>query len=720
MENFDVSSLKDAVDPQYAENKNARAKEMAEDGGRSEADKNWAAYVRMRDPSHLDWVKTANKYDDFYQNNQWDEKDLKKLEADGRPALTINHILPVVKSIVGEQTSRRMDVQYKPEKDGSNDTAFALTKLFVDIDQQNKLDWVETEVFTDGIITDRGYFDARMSTETNVFGDVEIKARDPRTVLLPTDAVDYDPKTWREVATMDWLSMDDIVATYGQKVADKVKGTIETDETGIYGPESVIFKATRFGGEKTDEWKIDAGKYEGKYIRKILVISRQHARFERKPHFFDPVSGDVKPVPVGWDEEKVATFSQRFGLGIVKRTTRVIYWTDSTQTCLLNHEQSPYRSFTVIPFFPIFRRGKPCGVVRYLISPQEQVNKLESQELHIVNTTANSGWMVEDGSLANMSADDLRSRGAETGIVIEYNRGTVAPDKITPNQIPTGIDRIAAKAANNIKAISSVNDTMLASDSPEVSGVAMRVKQFRGRIQMAGPEDNLARTRHLLAEKVLELVQDFYTEERLINYVDAGDPNDPNKTISINHIDAVGDIINDVSVGKYKVSIGTMPAREAFQESQFAEAIELREAGIAIPDDVVVENTTLQHKDQIAERMRQQQGLGTQSEEEQQMAQFQQDMALRMQMLELETAQAELAKLEGEAQLASAKAAKEINTDNRQIEELEARIQQKREELDLRRQLAALSSKTKLTQVAMQNDARTADKIMDSLNQRPQ
>ena len=100
-------------------------------------------------------------------------------------------------------------------------------------------------------------------------------------------------------------------------------------------------------------------------------------------------------------------------------------------------------------------------MVLNLLSPQEQLNKIESQELHIVNTTANSGWMVESGSLVGMTADDLEEHGAETGLVLEYQRGTTPPTKITPNQIPTGLDRIAAKAAGNIKVISGVNDSML-------------------------------------------------------------------------------------------------------------------------------------------------------------------------------------------------------------------------------------------------------------------
>ena len=100
-------------------------------------------------------------------------------------------------------------------------------------------------------------------------------------------------------------------------------------------------------------------------------------------------------------------------------------------------------------------------MVRNLLSPQEQLNKISSQELHIVNTTANSGWMVESGSLVGMTTDDLEEHGAETGLVVEYARGTNPPMKISPNTIPTGLDRIAQKAAANIQSISGINESML-------------------------------------------------------------------------------------------------------------------------------------------------------------------------------------------------------------------------------------------------------------------
>ena len=136
------------------------------------------------------------------------------------------------------------------------------------------------------------------------------------------------------------------------------------------------------------------------------------------------VTGDMRQVPGNWGERKKKKFADEYGLDIITTLDRKVRWTVTADKVVLFDDWSPYECFTIVPYFPYWRRGRPFGMVRNLISPQEQLNKISSQELHIVNTTANSGWIVETGSLNGMTADDLEEHGAETGLVLEYNRGS--------------------------------------------------------------------------------------------------------------------------------------------------------------------------------------------------------------------------------------------------------------------------------------------------------
>ncbi len=662
------------------------------------ANDNWKRYVRLRDNGHSEYVTLAKKYDRFYCGDQWDAADKKKLEDEGRPTLTINTILSTINTVLGEQTAKRAEMNFKPKSNGNEETATALTKVVMHIGDTNHLDWTESQVFSDGLIQDRGYFDVRMDFDDSIQGEVAIESLDPLDVLIDADAKEYDPKTWSEVITTRWLSLDQVEHTYGQKVADQLQSLAAGGD--LYGGDSVAVEDNRFGDTAGFDLSDDGSS--DRTIKSVRVIERQHKRMCMSEWFVDPETGDMRPVPETWDDAKKQQFGQQVGLFIQKRLAPRVRWTVNADQILLHDEWSPYKTFTVVPYFAYFRRGKPFGMVKNLISPQEQVNKISSQELHIVNTTANSGWISEEGALTNMSDDDLAERGAETGLVLIHARGTQAPQKIQPNQIPTGIDRITQKASHNIKEISGVSDAMLGYESAEVSGVALKSKQQRGQIQIQVPLDNLARTRHLLAEKVLELVQQFYVEERLIQITNPAmpDPADPaaQEQMAVNQVTPEGTIINDLTLGEYSVVISNQPARDNFEESQFSEALQLREAGVMIPDYRVIEYSHLAQKRDIADEVKELAGLAAPSEEEMQMQQQMQEFQIRQIELELANMEADMQQKQAQATLNMAKA-EELGMDGtifqQAMQDLQAKMMMKREELRVRLELAGITAKTR-------------------------
>ena len=661
----------------------------------------WARYERARDNGHLDYIWMAKKCDEYYRGDQWDDEDAAALEAEGRPALTINTILPTVNTILGEQSTRRADIQFKPRRGGDGAIAQALTKLYMQIADNNKLDWVEQQVFADGLIMDgRGYFDVRMDFSDHVEGEIRITAKDPLDILIDPDAKDADPKTWNEVFETRWMTLDEIAELYGEKKAERLLFVAENGMS--FGPDSVEYQETRFGDTQTNDDYFGAGvpgDEEYRNVKALRVVERQHKKLSRAMFFVDPDTGDQRQAPDAWSEAKNKKFAKQYNLSLISKIIRKIRWTVTCDQVVLHDDWSPYNDFTIIPFFCYFRRGRPFGVVRNLLSPQEQLNKIASQELHIVNTTANSGWMVESGSLVGMTADDLEEHGAETGLVLEYQRGTTPPQKIQPNQIPTGLDRIAQKAAANIKTISGVNDSMLGTDSAEVSGIAIQAKQNRGAIMIQVPLDNLRKSRQYLAEKILNLIQTFYTEQRVIQVTNEADPLKPREEMIINEQTPEGRIINDLTIGEYDVIVATAPARDSFDETQFAEALALRQAGVVVPDDAIIEYSHLARKGELAKRIRQMTGQEPPTPEQQEaMAQQQQ---IQMQQLQLEMAKldADVKKTQSEAALNIAKVQDTTDVDPQiRMAEIRAKIQINEEQLELRRELADLSNATKENQ----------------------
>ena len=667
----------------------------------------WDRYERARDNGHLEYVWMAKKCDEYYQGEQWDDDDVAALESEGRPALTINTILPTINTILGEQSNRRADIKFKPRRGGSEDVAHTLSKLYMQIADSNKLDWVEQQVFSDGLIMDgRGYFDVRMDFSDHVEGEIRITAKDPLDILIDPDAKDADPKTWSEVFETKWMTLDEIEELYGKKKAERLLFIAENGMS--FGSDSVEYQETRYGDTDTEDYfGADNSDDEGyRQVRSLRVIERQHKKLVRTSFLVDPDTGDQREAPAAWSDAKTKKFAKKYNLELISKAVRKVRWTVTCDKVVLHDDWSPYNQFTIVPFFCYFRRGRPFGVVRNLLSPQEQLNKIASQALHIVNTTANSGWLVESGSLVGMTADDLEEHGAETGLVLEYNRGTNAPTKIQPNQIPTGLDRIAQKAAANIKTISGVNDSMLGTDSAEVSGIAIQAKQNRGAVMIAVPLDNLRKSRQYLAEKILNLIQTFYTETRIIQVTNEDDPLKPREQMVVNEPGPEGEIINNLMLGEYDVVVATAPARDSFDEVQFAEAINLRQAGVAIPDDAIIEYSHLARKGELAKRIRMLTGAEPMNEAQQAEAAARAEIEMMGIQLEIAKAEAEVKKLQSEAAVNIAKVqdVAEVAPQMR-MAELQAKIDMNQQQLDLRRELSSATNQQRADQ--MQTSAAT-------------
>jgi len=555
--------------------------------------------------------------------------------------------------------------------------------------------------------------DVRIDFSDHINGEVRVETKDPLDIIIDPDAKEYDPRTWNEIFETKWMSIEEIEETYGQEKADKLRMIAEVGTT--LGADSMEYEDETYGD--TDKENYHGADYpnnpeDARTLRSIRVVERQHYKLKDCILYVDPVTGDKRDVPYDWGKKKREKFADDYGLYIVEKKKRAVRWTVTADTVVLHDDWSPYEHFTLVPYFPYWRRGKPFGMVRNLISPQEQLNKISSQELHIVNTTANSGWIVESGSLTGMTADDLEEHGAETGLVLEFNRGSTPPGKIPPNQIPTGLDRIAQKAASNIKQISGISDSMLGTDGAEVSGVAIQAKQNRGVLMIQVPLDNLKKTRQYLAEKVLNLVQRYYTEERVIQITDESDPFKPREPMAINQVTPEGQIINDLTLGEYDVIIATAPARDNFDEVQFAEAVELRKAGVPIPDDLIVEYSHLARKANIAQRIRQMQGTEPPTPEQAQLAQFEMESRIRSTQLEIAKLEAEVKNLESTAQLNMAKAQGEASDPQLKVAELQSKIQMKQEELELRERLAGMTNEVRRGQSETQAAAKLATAAM--------
>jgi len=594
-------------------------------------------YVYARDNGHLLFNEKAKVCDRYFRGDHWAAKTKADLEAEGRPALTINKVLPAVAAILGEQMNEVADIGFKPIRGGNMETSNALNQTFIHITNWNRLGEKEADVFEDGVITSRGYFDCRMNYEENIFGDVKITQLNPRNVVLDPDSEEYDPKSWKDVIVTKWLSIQDIEMFYGKGAADELRSMAYNEN--YLGYDFLDIRPDTFGGENTRFTEFGVEREVNEYRRVYRILERQYKKIAMQEHFVDLRTGEVRPISPGMPREKVQLIQQEFNVAIIKKRVEQIHWTVTCNDTLLHDSKSPYRSFTVVPFFPFFRHGQTIGLVENMIDPQNMYNKTRSQELHIVNTTANSGWQGEEGQLTNMTDEELEERGAETGLVLMRRAGSQPLEKITPNQVPTGLDRISQLLNNDLKEMSMVSDSMRGFDRADVAAKAIQAKQAQGSTNFTKVLHNLNKSRMILARNIMELMQDFMREERILQ-ITKGVGNETEE-VTINEVTPEGQIARDLSIGKYEVVVTSVPARETFEESQFQQAIQLRELGVEIPDTTIIAASHLPDKQELLEQMS---NDGGPTEEEQALM----DLEMQIKQLEAQKTEAETAKIRAE------------------------------------------------------------------------
>jgi hypothetical protein len=479
---------------------------------------------------------------------------------------------------------------------------------------------------------------------------VVITSLNPRMVLVDPDATKYDPEQWNDVIVTSWHTADDIELLYNKQDAEQLRHRSES--AWAFGYDSIDVGFDRFGGGLVHSANVTQEMRA--LMRNIRVIERQHRVLTKQDMFIDVRTGTMRPVPESWDRDMIAlSLQENPNLIVSKELTKRIRWTVTADDFVLMDEWSPYKHFTVVPYFPVFRSGRTVGLIEGLIDPQELLNKTISQELHVVNTMANSGWKVRSGVIMNMTMEELEEVGAKTGLVLEVNGD---PDKdvvkIQPNAIPTGLDRVSFKAENFIKSISGRGDSVMGLDRADVSGKAIGEKKQSADVPLRPAMDNLERADWMMARNVLDIVQQYYTDPRILS-ITKDDLTGEMEHVSVNMPQpGSGEVMNDLSLGEFSVVVVSQAAKRTLEESQFEQALAMKELGIPIPARFLIENSNLVKKSELVKAM--------EAEAQSEGAQIREKADLLGRQLEVANLKADASATEAKALAARAKAAKDM------------------------------------------------------------
>lgn len=246
------------------------------------------------------------------------------------------------------------------------------------------------------------------------------------------------------------------------------------------------------------------------------------------------------------------------------------------------------------------------GMVRGMRDAQALYNRRKVIELDILESQINSGFKYKENALVNPS--DVFLNGQGKGLALKASAQMTDVEQILPPQIPQSMIALSESLAREVQEISGVNEELLGSATDDKVGILAQLRQGAGLVLLQRLFDQLDYAQKLLGSIRLEVIQNNFTPGKMANILQH-DPSEQFYNKNFGRFDCV------IEEGMYT---------STQKQMQFAQMLQLKEAGVPISDQDLLEASTFQNKDEIIERMQKQQ------EQQQQMAQQQQQAELQL------------------------------------------------------------------------------------------
>ena len=266
-----------------------------------------------------------------------------------------------------------------------------------------------------------------------------------------------------------------------------------------------------------------------------------------------------------------------------------------------------------MPYFP----WRIQGVVRGLRDSQYLYNRRKAIELDILESQINSGWIYKESALVNPK--DVFLSGQGRGLALKDEAQMTDVQQILAPQIPPSMIELSKILGEEISQISGVNEELLGSATDDKAGILSMLRQGSGLTTLQILFDNLDHTQKMLGKLMLNLIQANFTPGKVKKILEGEEPTQQFYNKAFGKYDAV-------------VEEGLNTATQ--KQMQFAQLLHLREAGVPVPDDMLLNASTMQNKKELIESIEQ---AKKQQQEEQKQAQ---DIQLEMQKAQIELTRA--------------------------------------------------------------------------------
>lgn len=459
------------------------------------------------------WRSEAKICYGYYANDQWSEEDKAILEEQRRPCITFNRAKVLIDAVIGYEVNNRQETRYIPRTQGDAKVNELLTNAADFFRDSCDAEYEESDAFRDTAICGMGWTEDRLSDDKNPEYDLVRERVDPFEMLWDPSSKKPNLADARYLIRKKWMSKDEVKAIFpdwdGQAVIDDI---FADDEVGDEDPKKV---------NPHNSYKGDG--LSGQTYRDIPVIEHQYYEKETVHIIVNPMTQERVELDDGQYRANKAQIDEFRALGAPyakqKRTTyKREFWVGAEN---VKREDSPYKNgftYGCITGMRDRNKGHWFGLMRVLIDPQQWSNKWLSQILHILNSGAKGGVILEKGAVDDVSK--FEATWARSEAITWVKDGTLgANPRLLPKpqtQLPTGIEKLLEYANESFGQVSGVNQELLGMADREQPGVLEYQRKQSAVTLLAPLFDSLRRYRKMTGRCWLYFMQTYLQDGRLV------------------------------------------------------------------------------------------------------------------------------------------------------------------------------------------------------------
>jgi uncharacterized protein with PIN domain len=564
----------------------------------------------------------------FAAGDQWPVEIQNSRNLEARPCLTINKIDAYVRQVTNQQRQQRPRIKVHPVNNLADyKIAQVLEGITRHIEVNSNADTAYDTAFDYAVRMGWGYWriNTKYVSEDSFDQEIYIDAIDnPFTVYFDPNSVRPDGSDAERCLVTTLLSK----TVFKEMYPDADDGANFTHRSTGDNAASWVTK---------EDIRIAEYFYVTREKAKLYLLSDGSSGFADSDRFLERVAAA--------------------GLTVIdtrESFRRAVKWCKMTALEILEEKTWDGKYIPIVPCYGaqviVDDRRKKYGLVRFAKDPQRMYNFWRTSMTESIALAPKAKWLLAEGqdeghenewALANIkSSPVLRYKQKD----IEGQPAPV-PVRLQPESPPAGIMDAANAINTDLQMVLGILDPNQL-PSGNISGKALMGQQSQTDLSNFHFYDNLTRSIKHTGKILLDLIPKIYDTQRVMRII--GSDGQPDMT-TINEQTAVGEVLNDVTVGEYDVVMDTGPGFQSKRQQAVEAMMPLLTGNKELFDlagDLVFRNMDFPGADVIADRLAARNPMAQIDEKSDIPPQVQMQLAQQQQQLEQMQQQLQAAQLE--------------------------------------------------------------------------